>query len=173
MDRKRFAPRDGELGGRAVGDQENLPVWGWPTASETTLTGNADKISQEAHQKPELPSPTTLLAGSPCGGPAGGVLGDAVDSATVNARLRTARTLAVYSRLESTRSSAQRSTCGPRHPHRRPAGLVHRVLRDERLLLERDRSDRIAFEARRRNEYLDLLPVRARPNNRTSKERQD
>jgi hypothetical protein len=52
-----------------------------------------------------------------------------------------------------------------------PADLVHRVLRDERLPLERDRSDRIAFEARRRNEYFDLLPVRARPNPRTSKRR--
>jgi predicted nucleotidyltransferase len=36
--------------------------------------------------------------------------------------------------------------------------LVHRVLRDGILLLERSRSRRIAFEVRSRNEYFDLLP---------------
>ena len=40
-----------------------------------------------------------------------------------------------------------------------PADLVHRVLRDGHLLLERDRSARIAFEVRRRNEYFDILPI--------------
>jgi predicted nucleotidyltransferase len=40
-----------------------------------------------------------------------------------------------------------------------PVDLVHRVLRDGRLLLERDRSARIRFEVRARNEYFDLLPV--------------
>ena len=40
-----------------------------------------------------------------------------------------------------------------------PADLVHRVLRDGRLLLERDRSARIRFEVRARNEYFDLLPI--------------
>lgn len=39
-----------------------------------------------------------------------------------------------------------------------PPDLVHRVLRDGRLLLERDRSARIAFEVAKRNEYFDLLP---------------
>lgn len=41
---------------------------------------------------------------------------------------------------------------------RAPADLVHRVLRDRHLLFERDRSRRIAFEVRSRNEYFDLLP---------------
>ena len=36
--------------------------------------------------------------------------------------------------------------------------LVHRVLRDGILLLERSRSRRIAFEVRSRNQYFDLLP---------------
>ncbi len=36
--------------------------------------------------------------------------------------------------------------------------LVHRVLRDGVLLVERDPSRRVAFEVRRRNEYFDLLP---------------
>jgi hypothetical protein len=36
--------------------------------------------------------------------------------------------------------------------------LVHRVLRDGVLLLERDRSARIRFEVRARNDYFDLLP---------------
>jgi len=36
--------------------------------------------------------------------------------------------------------------------------LVHRVLRDSLLLAERDRSARIRFEVRSRNEYFDLLP---------------
>ena len=39
-----------------------------------------------------------------------------------------------------------------------PADLVHRILRDGRLLLDRNRSRRIAFEVRSRNEYFDLLP---------------
>ncbi|MCA9830876.1 MAG: nucleotidyltransferase domain-containing protein [Dehalococcoidia bacterium] len=39
-----------------------------------------------------------------------------------------------------------------------PADLVHRILRDGVLLVERDRSARIAFEVAKRNEYFDLLP---------------
>lgn len=41
-----------------------------------------------------------------------------------------------------------------------PADLVHRVLRDGRLLLDRDRSARIRFEVQSRNEYFDLAPLR-------------
>jgi hypothetical protein len=40
--------------------------------------------------------------------------------------------------------------------------LRRRVLRDGRLLLDRDRSARIAFEVRTRNEAFDLEPVIAR-----------
>ncbi len=40
-----------------------------------------------------------------------------------------------------------------------PPDLVHRVLRDGRLLLDRDRSARIRFEVRARNDYFDLVPV--------------
>lgn len=43
-----------------------------------------------------------------------------------------------------------------------PAGLVHRVLRDGVLLLDRDPSARIRFEVRHRNEFFDLQPVVAR-----------
>lgn len=43
-----------------------------------------------------------------------------------------------------------------------PADLVHRVLRDGRLLLERDRAARIRFEVAKRNEYFDLEPIRRR-----------
>lgn len=39
-----------------------------------------------------------------------------------------------------------------------PADLVHRVLRDGILLVERDASARIRFEVAKRNEYFDLLP---------------
>jgi uncharacterized protein len=42
--------------------------------------------------------------------------------------------------------------------NRAPADLVHRVLRDGHLLVDRDRSRRIAFEVQSRNEYFDLLP---------------
>lgn len=42
--------------------------------------------------------------------------------------------------------------------NRAPVDLVHRVLRDGVLVLERDRSARIRFEVRARNEYFDLLP---------------
>lgn len=40
-----------------------------------------------------------------------------------------------------------------------PPDLVHRILRDGILLFENDRSARIAFEVRARNEYFDLLPI--------------
>jgi len=40
------------------------------------------------------------------------------------------------------------------------ADLVHRVLRDGVLLLDRDRAARIRFEVRTRNEYFDLAPIR-------------
>jgi predicted nucleotidyltransferase len=39
-----------------------------------------------------------------------------------------------------------------------PVDLVHRVLRDGRLLLQSNPSARIAFEIRARNEYFDILP---------------
>jgi predicted nucleotidyltransferase len=41
-----------------------------------------------------------------------------------------------------------------------PSDLVHRVLRDGILLVERDRSARIRFEVRARNDYFDLQPMR-------------
>lgn len=37
--------------------------------------------------------------------------------------------------------------------------LVHRVLRDGRLILESDRSVRVRFEVRSRNEFFDVLPT--------------
>jgi predicted nucleotidyltransferase len=40
-----------------------------------------------------------------------------------------------------------------------PVDLVHRILRDGELLLEPDKSRRIAFEVQARNAYFDLLPV--------------
>jgi predicted nucleotidyltransferase len=40
-----------------------------------------------------------------------------------------------------------------------PVDLVHRVLRDGRILVERDRAARIRFEVRARNEYFDLAPT--------------
>lgn len=39
-----------------------------------------------------------------------------------------------------------------------PADLVHRVLRDGILVVERDASARIRYEVKKRNEYFDLLP---------------
>lgn len=43
--------------------------------------------------------------------------------------------------------------------NRAPVDLVHRVLRDGRLVFEGDRSARIRFEVRARNEFFDLLPI--------------
>ena len=40
-----------------------------------------------------------------------------------------------------------------------PSDLIHRVLRDSELLVENDRSARIRFEVRARNDYFDLAPV--------------
>jgi hypothetical protein len=44
--------------------------------------------------------------------------------------------------------------------NRAPADLIHRVLRDGVLLLDRDRSTRLRFEVQSRNEYFDLAPLR-------------
>jgi hypothetical protein len=41
---------------------------------------------------------------------------------------------------------------------RAPADLVHRVLRDGDLILDRDPVRRVRFEVKRRAEYLDLKP---------------
>lgn len=41
-----------------------------------------------------------------------------------------------------------------------PADLVHRILRDGVIVLDRDPARRIRFEVYRRNEYFDLEPVR-------------
>jgi predicted nucleotidyltransferase len=41
-----------------------------------------------------------------------------------------------------------------------PTDLIHRILRDGILLVDRNPSARIAFEVRARNDYFDLLPVR-------------
>jgi len=43
--------------------------------------------------------------------------------------------------------------------NRASCDLVHRVLRDGILLLDRDPSARIEFEVRKRREYYDLLPI--------------
>ena len=43
--------------------------------------------------------------------------------------------------------------------NRAPVDLIHRVLRDGILLLDRDPSARIRFEVRSRNAYFDLLPI--------------
>ncbi|HVF61497.1 MAG TPA: nucleotidyltransferase domain-containing protein [Thermoanaerobaculia bacterium] len=40
-----------------------------------------------------------------------------------------------------------------------PVDLIHRVLRDGRLLLERNPSRRIAFEVKARREFFDLQPI--------------
>ncbi len=42
------------------------------------------------------------------------------------------------------------------------ADLVHRVLRDGELVLDRDRPRRLRFEVAKRNEFFDLEPIRRR-----------
>lgn len=42
--------------------------------------------------------------------------------------------------------------------NRAPPDLVHRILRDGRLLVDRDPSARIRFEVHARREYFDVLP---------------
>jgi hypothetical protein len=46
--------------------------------------------------------------------------------------------------------------------NRASADLVHRVLRDGRLILDRDRAARIRFEVRSRNQYFDMAEIRRR-----------
>jgi hypothetical protein len=43
-----------------------------------------------------------------------------------------------------------------------PAGLIHRVLRDGVLLLDRAPGARIRFEVKARNEFFDLQPILTR-----------
>lgn len=50
-----------------------------------------------------------------------------------------------------------------------PPDLGHRILRDGRLILDRNPSRRIAFEVRTRNAYFDLLPVLRRYRQQPSK----
>ena len=52
--------------------------------------------------------------------------------------------------------------------HSAPPDLVHRILRDGILVHEGDRSRRIAFEVRARNEYFDLKPFLDRYRKRAS-----
>ena len=40
-----------------------------------------------------------------------------------------------------------------------PPDLVHRVLRDGKIVAETDKARRIRFEVKARNEYFDLLPT--------------
>ncbi len=63
--------------------------------------------------------------------------------------------------LDELRDAVERATgrrCDLIDGRAAPADLVHRILRDGELLVDRDRSARIAFELARRNEYFDLLP---------------
>ena len=46
--------------------------------------------------------------------------------------------------------------------NRAPSDLIHHVLRDGVIVVERDRARRIDFEIKARNEYFDLAPIRAR-----------
>ena len=46
--------------------------------------------------------------------------------------------------------------------NRAPPDLIHRVLRDGKLLLDRDRPARIRFEVQARNAFFDLEPIRRR-----------
>ena len=63
--------------------------------------------------------------------------------------------------LDQLRDAVERA-CGRRcdlvDARAAPADLVHRILRDGQLLIERDRPARCAFEVAKRNEYFDLLP---------------
>jgi predicted nucleotidyltransferase len=43
-----------------------------------------------------------------------------------------------------------------------PSDLIHRVLRDGVIVLDRDRARRLRFEVAKRNEFFDLEPVRRR-----------
>jgi predicted nucleotidyltransferase len=43
--------------------------------------------------------------------------------------------------------------------NRAPADLIHRVLRDGKLLLDRERTCRIRFEVQARNDFFDLKPI--------------
>jgi len=40
-----------------------------------------------------------------------------------------------------------------------PPDLIHRVLRDGELLVERDRAARVRFEVEARNRYFDMQPI--------------
>jgi len=63
-------------------------------------------------------------------------------------------------RLEGDLERVLRRTVQVVELNRAPADLVHRVMRDGVILLDRDRGARLEFEVRSRNEYFDLEPIR-------------
>jgi len=61
--------------------------------------------------------------------------------------------------LESTIEQAMRRPVQVVVLNDAPPDLVHRVLRDGKLLLDRDRAARIRFEVAARNAFFDLAPI--------------
>jgi predicted nucleotidyltransferase len=85
-----------------------------------------------------------------------------VDIAVLFARPAEPRLDALPARLESALVHALGREVQLIDVNHAPPDLVHRVLRDGELVLERDRSARIAFEVQARNAYFDLQPFLAR-----------
>jgi hypothetical protein len=61
-------------------------------------------------------------------------------------------------RLEARLERALRRTVQVVVMNSAPPDLVHRILRDGLLCLDRDRAARVRFEVKARSEYFDLLP---------------
>ncbi len=62
--------------------------------------------------------------------------------------------------LESTLEAALRRPVQVVVLNAAPSDLVHRVLRDGVVVLDRDRPARLLFEVQARNEYFDMEPIR-------------
>jgi predicted nucleotidyltransferase len=104
----------------------------------------------------EPPVITAYLFGSWARGTARA--GSDVDVAVLFAASRPRTLMGLPTELEASLSSSVGRNVQVIDLMRASPDLVHRVLRDGQLLLDRDPSARIRFEVHRRNQYFDVLP---------------
>ncbi|HET7291184.1 MAG TPA: nucleotidyltransferase domain-containing protein [Vicinamibacteria bacterium] len=83
-----------------------------------------------------------------------------VDIAVLLARRPEPRLLSTARALESTVEAVLRRPVQVVVLNSAPSDLVHRVLRDGVVVLDRDRPARLRFEVQARNEYFDMEPIR-------------
>lgn len=99
---------------------------------------------------------TAYLFGSRARGE--GRVGSDVDLAVIFDRAQPRTLMGLPAELAATAGARLGLTVDVIDLDRASADLVHRVLRDGVLVLDRDPQARVRFEVHRRNQYFDLLP---------------